>query len=54
MIQDQTGVRIESFAYNPVMLWAPVGMIALCAHCGLLPALKAYRTDVAENLSPIS
>jgi putative ABC transport system permease protein len=36
------------------MLWAPAGMIALCAVCGLLPAWKAYRTDVAENLAPIS
>jgi putative ABC transport system permease protein len=29
-------------------------MIALCALCGLLPAWKAYRTDVAENLAPVS
>ncbi len=54
IIQDQTGVLIETFAYSPVMLWAPAGMIALCAVCGLLPAWKAYRTDVAENLAPIS
>jgi putative ABC transport system permease protein len=54
VIQAQTGVLIEAFAYNPVMLWAPVGMIALCALSGLLPAMKAYRTDVAENLAPIS
>ncbi len=54
IIQAQTGVLIETFSYSPVMLWAPLGMIALCAVCGLLPAWKAYRTDVAENLAPIS
>ncbi|HXN36020.1 MAG TPA: ABC transporter permease [Opitutaceae bacterium] len=54
VIQAQTGVLIEAFAYNPVMVWAPLGMIALCAASGLLPAMKAYRTDVAENLAPIS
>ena len=54
VIQAQTGVRLEAFAYSPVMLWAPLAMVALCALCGLLPAWKAYRTDVAENLAPIS
>jgi putative ABC transport system permease protein len=54
VIQEQTGVLIEAFAYNPVMLWAPLGMIGLCALSGLLPAMKAYRTDVAENLTPVS
>jgi putative ABC transport system permease protein len=54
VIRAQTGVRLEVFAFNSVMLWAPVGMIALCALCGLLPAWKAYRTDVAGNLMPIS
>ena len=54
VIRAQTGVLIEAFAYSPIMLWAPLGMIALCALCGLLPAWKAYRTDVAENLAPLS
>jgi putative ABC transport system permease protein len=54
VIQAQTGVLLETFAYSPVMLWAPLGMTALCGACGLLPAWKAYRTDVAENLSPVS
>ncbi|OAM90398.1 ABC transporter permease [Termitidicoccus mucosus] len=54
IIRAQTGVLLEIFTYNPVMLWAPLGMVALCALCGLVPAWKAYRTDVAENLSPLS
>jgi putative ABC transport system permease protein len=54
VIREQTGVLLETFVYNPVMLWAPLGMIGLCALSGLVPAWKAYRTDIAENLAPIS
>lgn len=54
VIRTQTGVVLETFLWHPVMLWAPLGMIGLCALCGLLPAWKAYRTDVAENLAPVS
>jgi putative ABC transport system permease protein len=54
IIRAQTGVLLNAWAYNPVMLWAPLGMIALCAAGGLLPAWKAYRTDIAENLAPVS
>jgi putative ABC transport system permease protein len=54
IIRTQTGVLLEAWAYNPIMLWAPVGMVLLCGLCGLLPAWKAYRTDIAANLAPIS
>jgi putative ABC transport system permease protein len=54
VIRVQTGILLETWAYNPIMLWAPVGMVLLCGLCGILPAWKAYRTDVAENLAPIS
>ena len=54
IIRAQTGVLLNAWAYNPVMLWAPLGMIALCALGGLLPAWKAYRTDIADNLAPVS
>ncbi|SDS32722.1 FtsX-like permease family protein [Opitutus sp. GAS368] len=54
VIRAQTGILLETWAYNPVMLWAPAGMVLLCGVCGLLPAWKAYRTDVAGNLAPIS
>jgi putative ABC transport system permease protein len=53
VIRAQTGVVLDPFAWNPVMLWAPLGLIALSALAGIIPALKAYRTDVAENLAPI-
>ena len=54
VIRAETGAVIEVWTPHAVMLWAPLGMIALCALGGLIPAWKAYRTDVAENLSPVS
>jgi putative ABC transport system permease protein len=54
VIRAQTGVLLEAWRYDPVMLWAPLGMILLCALGGLVPAWKAYRTDVASNLAPVS
>jgi hypothetical protein len=35
-----------------VMVWAPGLQVALGAIAGVLPAMKAYRTTVAENLVP--
>jgi len=52
VIQSQTGVVIDPWGFHPVMLWAPLGLVALAALAGLVPAMKAYRVDVAENLAP--
>jgi putative ABC transport system permease protein len=54
IIRSQTGVVLDPFAFNPVMLWEPVVFIALGALAGVLPAVKAYRTEVAQNLVPHS
>src|SRR5882672_123702 len=49
VMRAQTGVVIDPFKFNAVMLWAPAALIALGALAGIVPAVKAYRTDVAEN-----
>lgn len=54
IIRAQTGVVINPFELHPVMLAAPAGIVALAALCGVFPALKAYRTDVASSISPTS
>jgi putative ABC transport system permease protein len=54
IIRAQTGVLLDPLVYNPVMLWGPGAMILLSALSGVAPAWKAYRTDVATNLSPLS
>ena len=54
VIQHQTGVVLEVFAFHPVLVWAPLGMIGLSALAGIVPAIKAYQTDVAGNLAPLN
>lgn len=54
IMRAQTGVVLEPFKFNPVMLWSPAMFIVLGALAGIVPALKAYRTDVASNLTPHS
>ena len=41
-------------AVVPVFVWAPLGMTALGAVAGVVPAVKAYATDVADNLTPVT
>ena len=54
VIRAQTGVVLELGAGHPVLWLCPLAMIAVCALGGVVPALKAYRTPVAETLAPIS
>ncbi len=54
VIRAQTGVVLNPFAWHPVMAGAPLGMITAAALAGVVPAFKAYRTDVASNLTPAS
>jgi len=54
VIRDHTGVAIGVWDYHPVMAWAVPAMVGLGALIGVVPALKAYATDVATNLAPHS
>ncbi|HEY8993060.1 MAG TPA: FtsX-like permease family protein [Lacunisphaera sp.] len=54
IIRVQTGVVINPLEFHWVMIAAPAGIIGLAALCGIFPAIKAYRTDVASNMSPLS
>ena len=54
IIRAETGVVLDAFAWHPILAWAPVAMIGLSALAGVIPAVKAYRTNVAENLVPVS
>ena len=52
IIRDQTGVVLDVMQYNPVWVFGPLGMIVVGSMAGLIPAFKAYGTDVATNLVP--
>lgn len=54
IIRVQTGVVINPAEFHPILLSAPAGIIALATVCGIFPAIRAYRTDVASSLSPLS
>jgi putative ABC transport system permease protein len=54
VIRTETGVVLEAWSWHPVMAWGPLGMIGVSALAGVVPAVKAYRTDVATHLTPLS
>lgn len=54
VIRARTGVVLNPFQPDPVFLWAPLLLIALSALAGVVPAIKAYQTNVASALAPES
>jgi len=51
VIRAKTGVVIDPWTWHNVMAWGPLGLIGLGAVAGIVPAIKAYRVDVAQNLA---
>jgi putative ABC transport system permease protein len=54
LLASQTGVVLPLIAGHAVHLILPPALIGLASIGGILPAMRAYRTDVAPNLSPVS
>jgi putative ABC transport system permease protein len=54
VIRSQTGVVLSVWSWDPILVVAPLGLVLLGALAGIVPALKAYRSPVAENLVPES
>ena len=54
ILRTHIGVLLEPWAWNPVLVWGPVLMLALSVAAGALPAWRAYRLSVADGLSPLS
>lgn len=52
IIRSETGVVLDLTRVHPALLLTPFGMIGLGALAGVIPAIKAYSTDVAEQLNP--
>jgi putative ABC transport system permease protein len=51
IVQQQTGILISPFAFEPIELVLLPGLIALASVVGVVPGLAAYRTDVARALA---
>jgi putative ABC transport system permease protein len=54
VLRTQTGVVLKLSAFHPVLLLAPLGMALLGCLAGLIPAWKAYQSEVASHLNPPS
>lgn len=54
VVKRATGVVLDPWTMHPALWAVPLAMTVLGALSGLLPAWNAYRTDVADNLSPTS
>jgi putative ABC transport system permease protein len=54
IIRAKSGVVLDITEYHEALVLTPLGMTALGAITGLVPAWKAYATDVATNLAPAS
>ncbi len=52
IIRKQTGVVLDILSIHPVLIITPFVMILLGAVAGIIPAYKAYKTEVASSLSP--
>ncbi|MCA9242953.1 MAG: ABC transporter permease [Phycisphaerales bacterium] len=52
VIRDQTGVVLDIWQWHNALALTPVGMTLAGAIVGIVPAVKAYSTDVAGNLAP--
>jgi hypothetical protein len=54
LLAARGGPQTHPFAIGALQPVTLAAVIVLGALAGLLPALLAYRTEVAENLAPLS
>jgi putative ABC transport system permease protein len=54
LLSQRSGLALAPFTVSTVHPLLLVGVTLLGACAGLLPAVLAYRTEVAENLAPLS
>ena len=54
IIREEIGIILNNFSYSPILWIGPAVMIGVALLTSLIPAFKAYRIDVAQNLKPES
>jgi putative ABC transport system permease protein len=54
VVKTQTGVVLNVWQVDSILWLTPLLMIAVGALAEMIPAFKAYRTDVDEHLAPTS
>ena len=53
-ISDLAGIQITGTTFNISELYILAGTVLLGIFASMIPAIKAYKTDVAKNLNPLS
>lgn len=53
-LAQASGFAVSALEFHKIELWLWLGCVILGVVSGLGPAARAYRTDVAQNLSPTS
>ena len=54
LLAQRSGIALHPFQLSPLQLAVVIGVMILGIVAGLIPAMLAYRTEVAENLAPLS
>jgi putative ABC transport system permease protein len=54
IIREQTGVVLNVWEMHPAVYLTPLCMVAVGLLAGVVPAIKAYSTNVATHLTPMS
>ncbi len=54
VVKQQTGVVLDPFKFHPSLVLTLAGMVLVGAAAGIVPAVKAYSTDVASNLVSVT
>ena len=54
LLRLEAGVVLNTTLFHPILILGPVGVILLGGLAGTIPAWKAYSTDVATNLVPMT
>ena len=54
LLAQRGGLAVQPWQFSPLQPTVFFGVVVLGTLAGLIPALLAYRTEVAENLAPLS
>jgi putative ABC transport system permease protein len=54
LLSERAGVAVSAWAVRPEELLVLAGVVLLGGLAGVVPAIRAYRTDIADGLSPSS
>lgn len=54
LLAERAGIAVSAWAVRPEEFLVLIGVVLLGGLAGVVPAIRAYRTDIADGLSPSS